>query len=197
MRKLASLIIVALIGITAVGLTPTSAHAALMWEFGFIDRIDNFEGTGSFTLGGPNTADGLVAFEFTGVCGQGRLDSGEVFDNDCTFGLADVAEFSWSLTDDWTFDEITFAAGRGFGLLFSGSITATSDALQLVCIGFTAQCNGLNFLSRGQSFETGGAFLTPIHAAIPLPPTLVLYVLGLLAWAWSVSLTRRRPRRFV
>ncbi len=82
------------------------ARATLMWEFGFTGRLNNFEGTGSFTLGGPTTADGVVAFEFSGVCGT-NLGGG---DNICDFDINDVFSSSWTLLDDGTVEDLMMRA---------------------------------------------------------------------------------------
>lgn len=184
MRNLATPVAIVFMGIAVVGLAPRSANASLMWEFGFSDRVNDFEGTGSFTLGGPTDADGLAAFEFSGVCGQNASN----IDNPCSFGLADLGNTEWILNDDWTFETLNIEASINSGMFV---LDLELNDLLLDCFESGGDsCNGSSFDFRESAFGDG-AFLTPIHD-VPEPSTVALFALGLLALGRSVPSSPRR-----
>ena len=168
------------------------ARATLMWEFGFNGRLNNFEGTGSFTLGGSTTADGLVAFEFSGVCGTAQVGD----DNICDFDINDVIASSWTLSGDWTFDDLMMRA-RSSVMSSTGSwffdLSFERSFVRLTCrdVNVREDRNLFRYFDvRGDSIG-GGAFLRPIHI-VSEPPTRWLFSLGLLALAAAVLWVRRQ-----
>ena len=164
---------------------PQPAHAALSWEFGFDSTVDNFGGTGSFTLGGDNSDDfDVEVFSFSGTCGFDGTDP-----YNCSFNKANVTSEIWDLNTDWSFDSLNIVA-RVFGApQFIVQFSATT--LTVTCVGnITALCDGTNsFANRSATFGEG-AFLTPIHE-IPEPSSIGLFAMGL-AGLGVISWRRRR-----
>ena len=146
--------------------------AALNWEFGFVGEVDGFSGSGSFTLAGPNTSDGLDAFEYNGNC-AGNL---------CSFDLSDVdiPGSLWKLEDDWTFESITLSATKDLSNPFL-QMQVTITSFTVVCFDATIPddaCNGTDQAIGQATYASNGAFLRPIHEA-PEPSTLALFAIAL------------------
>lgn len=168
------------------------ARAALSWEFGFDGTVDNFSGTGSFTLGGdegpPST---LTAFEFSGICGLSSLGR-----NVCELGIDDVVAANWVLLPDWTFESLFIRAQAAFpDDRFISFLELDESSLSLECSSsfpFENECNGL-FADQRTDFFPVGAFLRPIHE-VPEPASIGLFLLGLSALAIAgLKPRRRRP----
>ena len=157
-----------------------------MWEFGFVGSTNNFSGSGAFTLGGPGTSDGLVAFEFDGICGQNEL--GE--DNICMFGLgASWTLAQWILSPDDSTLELAIVAMAMFSDFSSGIEISGRTENDLIFLALNCDtgggdgnegtaCNGDSTASRiGQTPFT--AFLQPVAGEVPEPPTLALFLVAL------------------
>ena len=179
MKTLRSFALLAL-SILLVSSWSGQARASLSWEFGFIGTENNFSGMGSFQLGGPNTTDGIVAFEFNGVCG---LNASNV-ENICNYTTSDIFAAIWDLQEDWTFTSlrIFLNAGllNGIASTFTLDFDSSFNNLSLFCSDPNApfdECNG-EFRSRREDLFGEGAFLRPIHEA-PEPATLALFAIAL------------------
>ena len=172
------------------------AKASLKWEFGFFDSVNDFFGTGTFELSGPtgNDPDDLVAFEFSGTCGQ---DTVGLATNDCDFALTDIDAVFWELRPDWTFVELVIEAEVGLDNPVLALLVVDESFVELGCIALSGlRCNGQSTDLRTVAVG-GGAFLNPIHET-PEPPALWLFSLGLallfVMALWTRSATgSRRP----
>ena len=165
------------------------AKAALSWDFGFVGDHHGFSGSGSFTLGGPNSDDGLTAFEYSGTCGQRSATK----DNLCSFGLDDVKLAIWELEDDWTFSSLLIYADSAKRRLFT--LALTPDLLYAGCWDFKKpKCNGYYYSAGLGSFHKETAYLTPVHQ-IPEPTSMALLFIGLLGLAGLVPSARSKAAR--
>ena len=148
-----------------------SANASLLWEFGFVGEVNGFSGTGSFELGGPTDSDGLVAFQYSGLC------SGIA----CEFGLDDIVDdvLTWHVNSDWTLvDDLNIHAQMTLSD-DNGMNVPTAVILSLTTLfAGTFDEFGEQDRVRRESIPTG-AFLRPIHDTVPEPGPLSLLLLGL------------------
>ena len=159
----------------AIGAAPVSA--SLIWEFGYTDEVNGFSGTGSFTLGATSSTNisDVLAFSYSGTCAGLQ----------CDFDLSSLEAAVWEIDSNWNFTSFTIAAASFRPDPFEVfQLAIFGDRMQSSCRTINRPvCNGLSFDGSGQLFYGAGAFLSPVHEAVPVPAAAWLFGSALLGLA--------------